>query len=79
VTPVVRFNDIQGNAHAGLRIGPNQTKKAVVACNYWGSANGPSGIGPGDGDAVVVEAGAPAPGFMPFAKAPVAQAPSPRC
>jgi hypothetical protein len=79
VTPVVQFNDIQGNAHAGLRIAPNQTLPTVVRCNYWGSARGPSGIGPGDGDAIVVESGAPTPVFLPFAKAPVAQAPSPRC
>jgi hypothetical protein len=79
VTPVVQFNDIQGNAHAGLRIAPNQTLPTVVRCNYWGSAKGPSGIGPGDGDAIVVEPGAPAPVFLPFAKSPVAQAPSPPC
>ena len=79
VTPVVRFNDIHGNAHAGLRIAPNQRTKTVVSCNYWGSAKGPSGIGPGDGDAIVVEPGAPAPVFLPFAKAPVAQASRPPC
>jgi serine/threonine protein kinase len=79
VTPVVRFNDIEGNAQAGLRIAPNQTVPTDVSCNYWGSAKGPSGIGPGDGDAIVVEPGAPPPTFLPFAKAPVAQASSPRC
>ena len=79
VTPVVQFNDIQGNAHAGLRIAPNQTLPTVVRCNYWGSAKGPSGIGPGDGDAIVVEPGAPPPVYLPFAKSPVAQAPSPPC
>jgi tRNA A-37 threonylcarbamoyl transferase component Bud32 len=78
-TPVVRFNDIQGNAHAGLRIGPNQTMPTVVSCNYWGSAKGPSGIGPGDGDAIVVEPGAPPPVFLPIATSPVAQAPTPPC
>jgi hypothetical protein len=57
----VRYNDVQGNAHAGLRIAPNQTIPADVSCNYWGSATGPSGIGPGEGDAIVVEPGAPAP------------------
>jgi tRNA A-37 threonylcarbamoyl transferase component Bud32 len=77
--PVVRFNDIQGNAQAGLRIAPNQKMSADVSCNYWGSPNGPSGIGSGDGDAIVVEPGAPAPRFLPFAKAPIAQTPSPRC
>ncbi len=79
VTPVVRFNDIQGNAHAGLRIAPNQTMPTNVSCNYWGSAKGPSGIGRGDGDAIVVEPGAPPPVFLPFAKSPVAQAPLPPC
>jgi hypothetical protein len=79
VTPVVRYNDIHGNAHAGLRIAPNQKLKTVVGCNYWGSAKGPSGIGPGDGDAIVVESGAPPPVFLPFAKAPVAQAAKPPC
>ena len=79
VTPVVQFNDIQGNAHAGLRIAPNQTLPTLVRCNYWGSAKGPSGIGPGDGDAIVVEPGAPPPVFLPFAKSPVSQARSPSC
>jgi hypothetical protein len=78
-TPVVQFNDIQGNAHAGLRLGPNQALPTVVRCNYWGSAKGPSGTGPGDGDAIVVESGTPAPAFLPFAKSPVAQAPKPPC
>jgi hypothetical protein len=73
VTPTVRFNDIQGNAHAGLRIAPDQTVAADVSCNYWGSAQGPSGIGPGSGDAIVVEPGAPAPVFTPFATTPIAQ------
>jgi serine/threonine protein kinase len=79
VTPVVRFNDIQGNAQAGLRIAPNQKIPTDVSCNYWGSPKGPSGIGPGDGDAIVVESGAPPPTFLPFAKAPIAQTSSPRC
>ena len=73
VTPTVRFNDIHGNAHAGLRVAPDQTMAADVSCNYWGSPQGPSGIGPGVGDAIVVEPGAPAPVFMPFATAPIAQ------
>jgi len=73
VTPTVRFNDIHGNAHAGLRVAADQTMAADVSCNYWGSPQGPSGIGPGIGDAIVVEPGAPAPVFMPFATAPIAQ------
>ena len=79
VTPVVRYNDVHGNAHAGLRIAPNQTVPADVSCNYWGSATGPSGIGPGQGDAIVVEPGAPAPRFLPFATSPIAQKSSPGC
>jgi serine/threonine protein kinase len=79
VTPTVRFNDIQGNAHAGLRVAPDQTMAADVSCNYWGSAQGPSGIGRGSGDAIVVEPGAPAPVFMPFAAAPIAQTTKTTC
>ena len=55
VTPTVRFNDLQGNAQAGLRIAPNQTIQIDGSCNYWGSEAGPSGAGPGDGSAVVVD------------------------
>src|SRR5439155_1826574 len=72
VTPVVRFNDISGNAQAGLRLGPNQTTPIDARCNYWGSASGPSGAGIGTGDAIVVETGAAAPGFAPWATAPIA-------
>jgi len=71
-SPVVRFNDIQGNAHAGLRVAPNITAQIDASCNWWGSANGPSGAGPGSGDAVVVEAGAATPAFTPFARVPIA-------
>jgi hypothetical protein len=79
VTPVVRYNDIRGNAHAGIRIAPNQRVPTDVSCNYWGSATGPSGIGPGDGDAIVVEGEAPAPRFQPFARSPVAGMSVPAC
>jgi serine/threonine protein kinase len=72
-TPTVRFNDISGNAHAGVRVGPDQTAPADVSCNYWGSEDGPAGIGRGRGDAILVEEGAPAPVFRPFATAPIAQ------
>lgn len=79
VTPTVRFNDIVGNAFAGLRIGANQTVAIDASCNWWGSAAGPSGVGPGSGDAVVVEPGSATtgpggatPAFTPFARAPIA-------
>ena len=76
--PSVRFNDIHGNASAGLRIGENQTLRIDASCNYWGSDQGPSGIGPGNGDVILVEPGAPAPVFVPFAKTPIAH-PAGRC
>jgi hypothetical protein len=73
VTPTVRFNDIEGNAHAGLRVGPNQTAAIDASCNWWGSANGPSGVGlTGTGDALTVEPGAATPTVTPFATAPIA-------
>jgi hypothetical protein len=71
--PAIRFNDIQGNAHAGVRVSSNQKIAADVSCNYWGTADGPSGIGGGSGDAIIVEPGGPSPRFAPFATAPIAQ------
>ena len=68
----MRLNDITGNAHAGLRVAPNQTIPVDASCNYWGSQWGPSGIGGGDGDAILVEPGAATPVFMPFATRPIA-------
>jgi hypothetical protein len=86
VTPTVRFNDIMGNAFAGLRIGANQTVVIDASCNYWGSADGPSGVGPGSGDAVVVEPGSATTGpggatpvLMPFAGAPIAETGATSC
>jgi hypothetical protein len=78
-TPVVRFNDIEGNAQAGLRVAPNLTTSLAASCNWWGSASGPSGTGSGTGDAVVVEAGAATPVFMPFATGPIAGAGATSC
>ena len=72
-SPVVRFNDIQGNAHAGLRVGPNITTSLDARCNYWGSEDGPSGVGTGTGDAVLVETGGAGPVLAPFATGPVAR------
>jgi hypothetical protein len=73
VTPVVRFNDVAGNAFAGLRIAPNQTIAIDATCNYWGSVDGPSGTGSGSGDAVLVEPGGAPPLLVPFASAPIAE------
>jgi hypothetical protein len=81
VVPSVRFNNIHGNAHAGLRIGPDQSIPIDASCNYWGSEQGPSGLGTGNGDAVVVHARSSAvpPVFMPFASSPVAGSKTPPC
>ena len=43
-------NSIAGNSAFGVRSGPSNTAAAI--CNWWGSASGPSGVGPGSGDAV---------------------------
>jgi hypothetical protein len=67
----VRFNDIANNAYAGLRLGSNQTAAVDASCNWWGDASGPSGVGSGNGDAIVLEAGAATPLFTPFATRPV--------
>jgi hypothetical protein len=79
VTPTVRFNDIAGNAHAGIRIAPNQTIVIDATCNFWGATDGPSGVGPGSGDAVVVEAGGVPPVVQPFASAPIAATKATSC
>lgn len=76
---VVRFNDIEGNAYAGLRVGRNITTPLDARCNWWGSANGPSGIGPGTGDAVVLESPAATPVFTPWALAPIAETDETTC
>jgi hypothetical protein len=71
-SPVVRFNDIEGNAHAGLRVAPNITTPIDASCNYWGSATGTTSSAwpPGTGDAVVVEAGGATECQRPLVHAP---------
>lgn len=78
-TPIVRFNDIIGNAQAGLRVAGNITTALDARCNWWRSATGPSGAGTGRGDAVVVEAGAATPVFVPFATGPIAETSATSC
>lgn len=72
ISPIIRFNDIEQNAQAGLRVGPNITSTLDATCNWWGASNGPSGRGAGSGDAVLTEGAAPSPTFTPFATARVA-------
>ena len=43
-------NSIAGNSAFGVRSGPANAAAAI--CNWWGAATGPSGVGPGAGDAV---------------------------
>ena len=79
VVAQVRFNDIAGNAQAGLRVGSNMTTPVDASCNWWGAASGPSGAGTGTGDAIVVEPGGATPSFVPFATAPIAASPATGC
>jgi len=79
VVAQVRFNDIAGNAQAGLRVGSNMTTPIDASCNWWGAASGPSGAGTATGDAIVVELGGATPRFVPFATAPIAASPATGC
>jgi hypothetical protein len=71
-TPVVRFNDMRGNAQSGLRIAPTVVTPLDASCNWWGAADGPAGVAAGSGDALIVEAGAALPSYLPYATAPIA-------
>jgi hypothetical protein len=76
----VRFNDFEGNEYAALRIGPNQPTAIDATCNWWGTANGPSSVGPAEGpNAIVVQPGGATPVFSPFAAAPIAGTVTARC
>jgi len=61
----VQFNDVTGNAFAGLRV--QQATSVTATCTWWGAASGPSGAGSGSGDAVVGPAT-----FSPWAAAAIA-------
>jgi parallel beta-helix repeat protein len=53
----VHYNNITGNTNYGLKVGTADGIEAVNAsCNWWGAADGPSGVGPGSGDAVTTKA-----------------------
>ncbi len=73
VDVTVRFNDIVGNAQAGLRVAQNMTHAIDARYNWWNDARGPSIDGLFRGDAVVVEPGAATPLFEPWATEPVAE------
>ena len=70
VIAAARFNDISGNALAGLIASTTETETVDATNNWWGSADGPSG----DGDAVFGNAE-----FIPFATAPIANTSATSC
>ncbi len=79
VNPVVQFNDIEGNAHAGLRVAPSIGTPLDATCNWWGSAGGPSVGADPPGSDIVVEAGAATPTVTPWATAPIAETEATSC
>jgi parallel beta-helix repeat protein len=49
--PTIHDNDIRGNTTYGVR-NLNLSQVVDASDNYWGASDGPSGFGPGSGDAV---------------------------
>lgn len=49
----VNHNALIGNSDFGARSG--DANPADASCNWWGDASGPSGVGPGSGDAVSIQ------------------------
>uniref|UniRef100_A0A832I3Y7 T9SS type A sorting domain-containing protein n=1 Tax=Eiseniibacteriota bacterium TaxID=2212470 RepID=A0A832I3Y7_UNCEI len=89
VSMTANDNAITGNASAGYSGAAGNTHDAQS--NWWGAASGPSGAGPGTGDAVIgatvdftpwLVSGAdlnPACGFTPLADNAVTAGPAPGC
>ena len=48
----IHHNNITGNTDNGLEVDAAVTEAVNATCNWWGAADGPSGAGPGSGDAV---------------------------
>jgi len=48
---VIHFNNIEGNSEYGV-CNDNEDEVVDATDNWWGDASGPSGVGPGTGDAV---------------------------
>lgn len=68
-------NNIQGNNNAGLNIALGAytvaPRELDATNNWWGSPDGPSGAGPGSGDAILLNGNPPTiVEFIPFLSAP---------
>ena len=72
----VKHNNIQGNIFAGLQVVNNAYSGILNATNnFWGNASGPSGIGPGTGDAIINGDPDTTILFEPFLTSPIARIP----